>query len=42
MFGVIRVDGCRLSYDFYVVDLDGSSALYDTLRILKTSAAKAD
>ena len=42
MFGVIRVDGCRLSYDFYIVDLDGSSALYDTLRILKTSAARAD
>ena len=36
MFGVIRVDGLRLSYDYYVVDLDGSHALFDTLRILKT------
>ena len=37
MFGVMRVDGRRLSYDFYVVDLDGSHVLYDKLRIHKSS-----
>ena len=36
MFGVIRVDGMRLAYDFFVVDLDGSHVLYDKLRIMKT------
>ena len=38
MFGVIRVDGNRLSYDFYMIDPDnGSHVLYDKLRINKTS-----
>ena len=38
MFGVIRVDGNRLSYDFYMIDPDnGSHVLYDKLRIYKTS-----
>lgn len=36
MFGVIRIDGLRLSYNFYMVDSDGSHVLYDKLRILKT------
>ena len=37
MFGVIRVDGNRLSYDFYMIDPDdGSHVLYDKLRIHKT------
>ena len=37
MFGVIRVDGYRLSYDFYMIDPDdGSHVLYDKLRIHKT------
>ena len=35
MFGVIKIDGLRLSYDFYVVEKDGSSVLFDKLRILK-------
>jgi hypothetical protein len=38
MFGVLRVDGHRLSYDFYMIDPDnGSHVLYDKLRIYKTS-----
>ena len=39
MFGVIRIDGLRLSYDFYMVDDDGSQVLYDKLRILKTASS---
>ena len=35
MFGIIRVDGRRLSYDFFVVDPDGSHGLFDKLRIAK-------
>lgn len=35
MFGVLRVDGRRLMYDFYVVAPGGEPVLYDTLRILK-------
>ena len=36
MFGVLRVDGRRLSYDFYMIDpANGSHVLYDKLRILK-------
>ena len=36
MFGVLRVDGYRLSYDFYMIDsTDGTHVLYDKLRILK-------
>lgn len=35
MFGVLRIDGRRLVYDWYVVDSDGSFALYDTLRVRK-------
>ena len=36
MFGVLRVDGNRLSYDFYMIDpANGSHVLYDKLRILK-------
>ena len=35
MFGVLRVNGLRLAYDWYVVDSDGSFARYDTLRIRK-------
>ena len=36
MFGVLRIDGNRLSYDFYMIDsADGSHVLYDKLRILK-------
>ena len=38
MFGVIRVDGYHLSYDFYMIDSEtGSHVLYDKLRILKQS-----
>ena len=37
MFGIMRVDGRCLSYDFYMVDSsDGSHVLYDKLRIRKT------
>ena len=37
MFGVLRIDGYQLSYDFYMVDsADGSHVLYDKLRIQKT------
>ena len=40
MFGVMRIDGGRLAYDFYMVDQDnGSHVLYDKLRIFKTVAA---
>ena len=36
MFGILRVDGRCLSYDFYMVDpADGSHVLYDKLRIRK-------
>ena len=35
MFGVLRVNGRRLAYDWYVVDSDGSAARYDALRIRK-------
>ena len=36
MFGVLRIDGNHLSYDFYMMDsADGSHVLYDKLRILK-------
>ena len=36
MFGVLRIDGNHLSYDFYMIDSDdGSHVLYDKLRILK-------
>ena len=36
MFGVIRVDGYHLSYDFYMIDSEkGTHVLYDKLRILK-------
>ena len=39
MFGILRVDGRCLSYDFYMVDpADGSHVLYDKLRIRKTPA----
>ena len=33
--GVIRIDGRRLAYDWYVVDKDGSYGLYDKLRVRK-------
>ena len=36
MFGVLRIDGNHLSYDFYMIDSDdGSHVLYDKLRIRK-------
>ncbi len=35
MFGVIRIKGKRLSYDFLTVDANGAATLYDTLRVLK-------
>ena len=39
MFGVLRIDGNRLSYDFYMIDPDdGSHVLYDKLRIQKEKA----
>ncbi|MBR3222682.1 MAG: metallophosphoesterase family protein [Kiritimatiellae bacterium] len=42
MFGVIRVDGYRLSYDFYMIDSDdGSHVLYDKLRVSKTPPSGA-
>jgi hypothetical protein len=38
MFGIIHVDGRCLAYDFYMIDPDdGSHALYDKLRIRKTT-----
>ena len=44
MFGVLRIDGNHLSYDFYMIDsTDGSHVLYDKLRILKqTGPAGSD
>ena len=35
MFGVLRVNGNRLDYDFYVAEADGTATLYDSLGILK-------
>ncbi len=35
MFGVLRTEGMRLSYDAYVVGSNGTATLYDTLRISK-------
>jgi len=42
MFGVLRVTGDRLAYDFYVVSTNGLAApvLYDTLRIHKGPAGE--
>lgn len=36
MFGVLRIDGNRLKYDFYAAAPGGEPELYDTLRILKS------
>ncbi|MDD4018476.1 MAG: metallophosphoesterase [Kiritimatiellae bacterium] len=35
MFGVLHVEGRRLSYDWYVVEQDGTYELYDKLRVAK-------
>jgi hypothetical protein len=35
MFGVLRIDGKRLEYDFHVASPGGEAVLYDTLRIKK-------
>ena len=35
MFGVLRVNGGRLTYDFYVANADGTATLYDFLGIFK-------
>ena len=35
MFGVLRIDGNRLEYDFLVASPGGEAVLYDTLRIMK-------
>lgn len=40
MFGVLRVDGDRLTYDFYVAETDGTATLFDTLGILKSTPSK--
>ena len=36
MFGVMKINGGRLKYDFFVVNKDGSAELLDSLHILKT------
>lgn len=36
MFGVIRIEGRRLAYDFYTVEADGRAKLHDKLRVQKT------
>ena len=35
MFGILKVDGDRLSYDFYVAEEDGTVTLFDKLRVMK-------
>lgn len=35
MFGVLRVNGKRLTYDFYVAEPNGGATLYDSFGILK-------
>ena len=35
MFGVLKVEGDRLAYDFYVAEADGTSTLVDKLRVCK-------
>lgn len=35
MFGVLRVNGKRLTYDFYVAEPNGQATLYDSFGILK-------
>lgn len=36
MFGVLRVNGNRLTYDFYVAEPNGGATLYDRFGIVKT------
>ena len=35
MFGILKVNGDRLSYDFYVAEEDGTVTLIDKLRVMK-------
>lgn len=39
MFGVLRVEGKRLRYDFYVAESGGGATLYDTFGIQKESGS---
>lgn len=39
MFGVLRVRGDRLGYDYYAVNDDGTPELFDTIRVCKTTAS---
>ena len=43
MFGVLKFKGDTMSYDFYIVNMDGTTApvLYDTLKVKKTLAPPA-
>ena len=38
MFGILRIAGDRLSYDFYVAEEDGTATLVDKLRICRRAA----
>ena len=42
MYGVLKVDGDRLAYDFYVAEEDGTSTLVDTLRVCKPGKSSSD
>ena len=39
MFGVLKVDGDKLAYDWYLAETDGSATLFDSLRLYKTAAS---
>lgn len=39
MFGVLRIDGELLVYDWYLAKTDGSTVLFDTLRICKSETS---
>lgn len=42
MFGLLKVRGDRLTYEFYVAEADGSATLIDELNVCKPSAPPAD
>ena len=42
MFGVLKIKGDRLAYDFYVAEEAGTSTLVDTLRVCKPGKSSSD
>ena len=42
MFGVLKIKGDRLAYDFYVAEEDGTSTLVDTLRVCNPGKSSSD